>query len=122
MPDRILHHPRCSKSRATLELLRQRGVAVEVIDYQAVPPSIAELADLCAKLGLRPAELVRAKDPLFAELGLSLDDARDDRGWLDILHRHPALIERPIVVIGDRAVLGRPPENVAALLDGRPLR
>ncbi len=119
MADRILHHARCSKSRATLELLRQRGIAVEVVDYQATPPSIAELGELCALLGMRPADLVRTKDPLFAELGLDRDAPRDDAGWLAILHRHPALIERPIVVLGGRAVLGRPPENVAALIDGR---
>ncbi len=118
MANRILHNPRCSKSRATLELLVQRGVTVEVVDYLAKPPCIEDLAVICAQLGIRPNALVRHQDPLFAELGLSLTDQRDDRGWLELLHRHPALIERPIVVIGDRAVIGRPPERVLALLAG----
>ncbi len=116
MGDRILHNPRCSKSRGALELLRQRGVEVEVIDYVATPPSVVELSAICCQLGIRPSQLVRSKDPLFAQLGLSLADQRDDRSWLELLHRHPILIERPIVVIGTRAVIGRPPERVLDLI------
>jgi arsenate reductase len=116
MKARILHNPRCSKSRATLQLLTERGVDVEVVDYQATPPTVAELRSLLAKLQLPARELVRFGEPLATELGLAAGDARSDEQWLHLLAAHPRLLERPIVVVGERAVLGRPPENVLALL------
>jgi arsenate reductase len=116
MKARIFHNPRCSKSRATLALLNEHGVEVEVVDYQATPPTAAQLRALLAKLGLPARALVRFGEPLAVELGLSADDVRTPAQWLALLAAHPRLLERPIVEIGARAVLGRPPENVLALL------
>lgn len=113
----IHHNPRCSKSRATLALLEHHGLTVEVIDYLANPPSVAHLRELVSKLNLPVTRIVRFGEALAKELGLAVDDARSSTQWLELLHTHPILIERPIVVIGDRAVIGRPPENVLALLD-----
>jgi len=110
----IYHNPRCSKSRATLDLLTAHGVEPEVVRYLDQPPTRSELEALLAKLGLQPRELIRSGEKLFAELGLSLDSPSED--LLAAMVEHPVLIERPIVVRGDRAVLGRPPERVLTLL------
>lgn len=116
MRDGILHNPRCSKSRETLALLRAHGVELPVIDYLQQPPNLDELRELCSLLGLRPAQLVRRKEALFAELALAAIDEADDGRWLAVLAQHPKLIERPIVVHRGRAALGRPPEAVLGLL------
>jgi len=111
----IYHNPACSKSRATLELLRARGADPVVVDYLTQPPSAAELTELCSRLGLRPRELVRDGEAVFAEryAGAELDDA----GWIDAMVADPILIQRPIVVSGTRAAIGRPPERVLEILD-----
>jgi arsenate reductase len=111
---RIYHHTRCSKSRAACQILVDSGVEVEIIDYLATPPSREELRDLLRKLDIRPAALIRRGESVFKEhyAGRSLTDEE----WLDALLAHPILIERPIVVRGERAVLGRPPEKVLELL------
>lgn len=116
MRDCILHNPRCSKSRETLQLLRERGVDIPVVEYLQTPPTKAELAEICRLLGLGPLQLVRAKEALFAELGLRADSGDSDAQWLAVLAEHPKLLERPIVVYRGRAALGRPPERVLALL------
>ena len=110
----IYHHPRCSKSRAACELIAARGVEAEVIDYLTTPPSRDELRVLLAKLGMRASEIVRRGEAVFKEnyQGRELSDEQ----WLDALIAHPILIERPIVVRGDQAVIGRPPEKVLELL------
>lgn len=112
----IYHNPHCSKSRATLQLLLDNDVQVGIVDYQADPPSVDTLRELTAKLGQSARTLVRFQEDLAAELRLSPDDQRSEEEWLALLSQHPRLIERPIVVIGERAVLGRPPENVLKLL------
>ena len=112
----IYHNPRCSKSRATLALLEQRGVQPTVIEYLKNPPSQAELRRLLGLLDKRPAELIRFKDALAKDLGLKPGDDRDDVEWLALLHANPALLERPVVEIDGRAALGRPPESVLDLL------
>ena len=112
----IYHNPHCSKSREALQLLIDSGAEVEVIDYQLEPPSVDTLRELTTMLGLPARSLVRFHEELAAELGLSVDDERSDDEWLMLLAEHPRLIERPIVVVGRRAVLGRPPGNVLALL------
>lgn len=112
----LLHNPRCSKSRATLALLQEHGIAVEVIDYLAAPPTIGVLVDLLDKLGLHARDIVRFGESRATELGLSAHDERSECEWLSLLAANPILIERPIVVLGQRAVLGRPPENVLTLL------
>ncbi len=110
----LYYNPRCSKCRAALDLLRGRGVEPQVIDYLKTPPSAAELRALIAKLGIKPAELVRTGEDVFKELyqGRNLSDAE----WIAALAGHPILIERPIAVRGDEAVIGRPPERVLAVL------
>jgi arsenate reductase len=116
MEVRIWHNPRCSKSRATLALLEERGVAPEVVLYVEAPPTPAELDTVCRKLGRAPQELLRAGEDLAGELGLAREDPRSREEWLELLCAHPILIERPIVVRGERAALGRPPEAVLELL------
>ena len=112
----IYHNPRCSKSREALQLLTSRGVDVEIVDYQAAPPSLDALRNLIAQLGQSARTLLRFQDDLAGELKLSPDDDRSEDEWLALLSQNPRLIERPIVVVGGRAVVGRPPEKVLSLL------
>lgn len=111
----IFHNPRCSKSRETLALLRSRGVEPRIVEYLETPPSAAELASIVARLGIRPEALVRKREDAYKSkyAGRSLSDSE----WIDALVENPVLIERPIVVAGDRAAIGRPPEAVLALLE-----
>lgn len=116
MRDGILHNPRCSKSRQALQLLQSHGIELPVIEYLQKPLSKAELRELCALLGIKPLDLIRQKEDLFGELGLSHDNGYTDAQWLDVLASHPKLMERPIVIYRGRAVVARPPENLLALL------
>ena len=111
---RVYHNARCSKSRSACQLLEERGLAFDVIEYLKTPPSRDELAAVLAKLGMTAEALVRKGEDIYkAEFkGRSLTEAE----WLDALVAHPVLIERPIVVCGERAVIGRPPEKVLELL------
>lgn len=120
MSDFIWHNPRCSKSRQTLVLIEDAGREVEVIEYLKTPPSPEELAVACVGLGCRPIDIIRSKEAEFEDLGLALDDDRSDTDWLALLAQHPTLIERPIVCLGGRYALGRPPENVSILLQAEP--
>lgn len=113
----IYHNPRCSKSRRTLELLRERGIEPEVVAYLDTPPSAEELRTLLARLGRGPRDLLRRGEAAYKARGLD-DPALDDAALIDAMVAEPILIERPIVVVGDRAVLGRPPEAVLVLLAG----
>jgi arsenate reductase len=110
----IYHNPRCTKSRATLALIESHGVAPRVVEYLRTPPTQAELETLIAKLGIEPEQLVRKGEEIFKTEYAGKTLSREQ--WLDALVRHPLLIERPIVVVGERAAIGRPPENVEALL------
>ena len=114
--DFIWHNPRCSKSRQTLQLLQDAGAQVDVIEYLNDSPSAEQLAAACEGLSLAPTAILRHKEALFAELGLSLDDERSSEEWLNILAQNPRLIERPIICINGRYAIGRPPENVQELL------
>ncbi|RME70131.1 MAG: arsenate reductase (glutaredoxin) [Verrucomicrobia bacterium] len=116
MKTRIYYNPRCSKCRQTLALLRERGIEPEIIHYLDNPPSRRTISTLLRCLGDDPRVAVRFKEPLARELGLSRRDERSRTEWAKILAEHPALLERPIVVHGDRAALGRPPENVMEIL------
>jgi arsenate reductase len=111
----IYHNPRCSKSRETLALLEGRGLAPRIVKYLETPPTAAELADLVKMLGIRPEALVRKGEDVYRSqyAGRTLSDAE----WIAAMVEHPVLIERPIVVAGNRAVIGRPPERVSAILD-----
>ena len=111
----IYHNPRCSKSRQTLALLQDRGVAPSVVEYLKTPPDAATLGDILAKLGCPPRQLMRVKEAVYRELGLG-DENLSDADLIQAMVENPILIERPIVLAGDRAALGRPPEAVLAIL------
>lgn len=110
---RIYHNPRCSKSRSACALLAERGVDAEVVEYLKTPPTKEELRALLAKLGMKAEDLVRRGEEVFKRdyAGRTLDE----EGWIEAMIAHPVLIERPIVVRGERAVVGRPPERVNEL-------
>lgn len=111
----IYHNPRCSKSRQTLALLEERGVEPQVVEYLKTPPSAAELDAILQRLELEPRELMRRKEAEYAELALDRPELSRDQ-LIQAMVEHPRLIERPIVVNGDRVALGRPPENVLEIL------
>jgi arsenate reductase len=110
MTDVFLHNPHCSKSRAALELVREAGLDLPVREYLHDPLSLDELRRLVALLGVRPIAITRRNEPQFAALGLS--DATPDEEVFRAIAEHPILLERPIVVRGGRAVVGRPVERV----------
>lgn len=112
----ILHNPRCSKSRAAVELLHSRGVDFQVIKYLETPPSTLQLEQIVKLLGIKPADLVRQQEPLFAQLGLG-DRTLTDAEWLTCLAENPQLLQRPIVVHGGKAAIGRPIEKIIEILD-----
>lgn len=112
---RLLHNPKCSKSRQALELLTDRGVEPEIVRYLDAPPDRATLELIAGQLD-DPSRLVR-KDPHFKELGLDASDYTDAAAVVDLLVEHPRLMERPVAIKDDRAVLGRPPEDILELLD-----
>ena len=112
----LFHNPRCSKSRAALALLHGRGVSPRIVDYLAAPPSADQLRTLLRQLGLPARDLLRSGEAEYAELGLA-DPALDEAQLIAAMAAHPRLIERPVFVAGDRAVIGRPPERVLELLD-----
>lgn len=107
----IYHNPRCSKSRQTLELLQQKGMDPEVVEYLKSPLSPETLRELLGLLNMKPVDLIRRKEPEFLELGLDRPGIPDDE-IIDAMVRHPRLIERPIVVNDGKAAIGRPPESV----------
>ena len=111
----IYHNPRCSKSRQTLQLLRDRGIEPEVVEYLKTPPGADELDAMLAKLGIEPRALMRTKESAYREAGMA-DDGLSRRALIDLMVANPIVIERPIVVNGARAALGRPPESVLAIL------
>lgn len=112
---RIYHNPRCTKSRETLALLEERGIEPEVVEYLKTPPSASEVKALAKKLGLSPHALVRSKEEAYKRLGLSKSSSLDEIA--NAIAEEPILLERPVVVVGSKAALGRPPENVLALLE-----
>ena len=111
----IYHNPRCSKSRATLALLESKGLQPEVIRYLETPPSPDRLDALLTMLGREPREAMRRKEAPYAALGLD-DPGHGREALIEAMAGNPILIERPIVVVGDRAAIGRPPEAVLELL------
>jgi len=116
---KLYHNPRCSKSREALRLLREHGAEPEVVLYLETPPSPREITDILRRLGMRARDLMRAKEPLFEELGLD-NEALSDAALVKAMAANPVLIERPIAICGDRAAVGRPPENVLNVL-ARPI-
>lgn len=111
----IYHNPRCSKSRQTLQLLQERGIDPEVVLYLETPPDADTLASIVNKLGITPRQLLRKGEDAYKEANLA-DTSLSDQQLIDAMVTHPRLIERPIVLHGDKAALGRPPENVLEIL------
>jgi arsenate reductase len=111
----IYHNPRCTKSRAALKLIEERGITPKVVEYLNTPPSPAALKAILKKLGLKPSDLLRKSEPRYAELGLK-DRTLDDDALIALMAENPILIERPIVVAGGKAAIGRPPEKVLEIL------
>ena len=109
----IWHNPRCSKSRQALALLEGAGADVTIIDYLKAAPTQKRLKEVAAMLGVAPRAMMRRGEAVFKELGLA---EASDAALFRAMSQHPILIERPIVIAGERAVIGRPPENVEALL------
>jgi arsenate reductase len=114
---RIFHNPACSKSRGALEILGARGVDHEVIRYLDTPPDRATIETILDAIDDEPAALVRTGDPKFKAAGLTKSDVATREQVADVLVRHPEVMERPVVFVGDRAVIARPPERVLELLD-----
>lgn len=111
----IYHNPRCSKSRATLELLRSKGIEPTVIEYLKTPPSVSELETILTKLGMGPRDLMRKGEAVYKEAGLNKAEL-DRKALIAAMVENPVLIERPIVLANGKAAIGRPPENVLEIL------
>jgi arsenate reductase len=111
----IYHNPRCSKSRQTLELLRERGIEPAIVEYLKTPPDEQTLKRLLKLLHMAPRDLMRKGEKEYKDGGLDRA-ALSDEVLIRAMVKHPVLIERPIVVVDDKAVLGRPPENILGLL------
>jgi len=109
----IYHNPRCSKSRQTLELLRENGVEPEIVEYLDTPPAVDELTRILGMLGVAAKEIVRGKEA--GEEGVDAA-ALDEQALVRAIHEHPRIMQRPIVVSGDKAAMGRPPECVLEIL------
>ena len=116
MTDLILYHnPRCSKSRSALQLLEERGMTPSIVRYLETPPNTEQLQALLGKLGLSPRQLLRSGEEEYQALHLANPELTDAQ-LIEAMVAHPKLIERPILVVGDKAVVGRPPEKVLELL------
>ncbi len=115
MKVKIYHNPRCSKSRQTLQLLKEQGIEPEIIEYLKTPPSAEELDDILQKLAIEPRELMRKKEAEYKTTGMN-DEALDRESLIKGMVTTPKLIERPIVLANDKAAIGRPPENVLTIL------
>lgn len=111
---KIFHNTRCGKSRQTLELIKEKTTDVQVIEYLKTPPTVKELKEIVLRLKMKPEQLVRKGESLFKEK--LAGKAFTDEEWIKIMVENPILIERPIVLKGDKAVIGRPPENALQLL------
>ena len=114
----IYHNTNCSKSNAALNLLLEHGIETDIINYLETPLSSNALENLLMRLGLDAKQIIRFGEPLASELAIAIDDARDESEWISILAANPILIERPIVVINGKAVIGRPTERILGLLQG----
>ena len=115
MTVKIYHNPRCSKSRNTLQILRDRGIEPEIIEYLKTPPSVNELTKILDLLVMAPRQLMRRGEKIYKEQGLN-DDSLSDKKLVAAMVANPILIERPIVLANGKAALGRPPESVTDIL------
>ena len=115
MKIKIYHNPKCSKSRETLALLQQKKIAPEIVEYLKNPPTEAELSAILAALGLSARDVLRTKEPEYKELGLD-NPKLTEKQIIGLIVSNPKLLERPIVVNGKKAAIGRPPENILKIL------
>lgn len=113
MPLKILHNPRCSKSRETLALLESRGLSPQIVEYLKTPPSTAELKSILKALGVPAREIVRKKEAADAKID---PEVLSETALIAAMTKHPEIIERPIVINGAKAAVGRPPERVLQIL------
>ncbi|MEM7193589.1 MAG: arsenate reductase (glutaredoxin) [Pseudomonadota bacterium] len=111
----IYHNPRCSKSRSTLSLLQDTGLEITVIRYLDTPPTAVEISELCTRLGLSVREIIRSSESAYKELSLE-NSEHSETSLCQIISDNPILMQRPIVVNGARAAIGRPPESVLEIL------
>ena len=111
----IYHNPRCSKSRQTLQLIQEAGIEPDIVEYLKVPPDAAQLKSLLSQLDLEPRDLMRKGEAVYKELNLGNPDMTVDQ-LIQAMVENPILIERPLVSSAGRTIIGRPPENVQALL------
>jgi len=111
----IYHNPRCSKSRQTLQLLRDRGIEPTIVEYLQTPPDAATLRDILAKLGLDPRGLMRKKEDAYKANRLD-DEGLGEGALIDAMVANPVLMERPVVLANGKAAVGRPPEKVLEIL------
>ncbi len=109
------HNPRCSKSRQALSLLEEKSITPTIIHYLETPPDKKTLKEILSKLGISARQLLRTGEDEYKELGLA-DDSLTEAKLIDAMVKHPKLIERPILVVDNKAVIGRPPENVLELI------
>ncbi len=112
----IFHNPRCSKSRQTLELLDEKGIKPNIVEYIKTPPNSDELESILKKLGMEPRELMRKGEAIYKELNLDNKDLSRDQ-LIQAMLENPKLIERPIVIANGKAAIGRPPKTVLLVLD-----
>ncbi|MCW8955848.1 MAG: arsenate reductase (glutaredoxin) [Gammaproteobacteria bacterium] len=112
---RIYHNPRCSKSRQTLELIRQQGIEPEVIEYLKTPPSKSELKTILSRLNMQPRQLMRTNEAEYKDNNLDSEELSNEQ-LIDAMVKNPKLIQRPIVINNQKVALGRPPENALEIL------
>lgn len=115
MSVKIYHNPKCSKSRATLALLEERNIELEIVCYLETPPGAKEIDEILTKLGMEPRDLMRKGEAAYKEQGLA-DESLSRDALIEAMAGEPILIERPIVVKGAKAAIGRPPESVLEIL------
>lgn len=111
----IYHNPRCSKSRETLQILQDNNVEPEIIEYLEQPPTAAELAAIITRLGIGARDLLRTTEKIYRDAGLDDSSLTEDE-IIEAICEHPALLQRPIVVAGDKAIIGRPPARVLEII------
>jgi arsenate reductase len=111
----MYHNPRCSKSRETLQLLSDHDIEPEIIEYLDNPPSPQELGDIIELLGVQVRELLRTTEPAYQEANLD-DDSLSEAELIEAICKYPVLLQRPIVISGNRAIIGRPPSRVLEII------
>jgi arsenate reductase len=113
-PPKIYHNPRCSKSRQTLELIQKQGYEPDIIKYLETPPAVKELEEILSLLNLQPRDMMRKGESEYKDKAMN-NPSLSSVQLIELMHKHPKIIERPIVVFNEKAIIGRPPENVLAL-------